>query len=155
MLVLYVCVAMFSCSYCCNKFDSFCYTYLNTSLVYCHVCPPPPLHPSLSPPPLPPLASWKTNRMGDLSTAGTTASIIIFRQNHIFVANVGDSTTILGEVNPKAGEPGQHAVRPRVLTKDHKPDDPAEIRQVESRGKPSLSVCVCVPESIGQSVCMY
>ena len=100
---------------------------------------------SLSPSPLPPpLASWKTNKMGDLSTAGTTASIIIFRQNHIFVANVGDSTTILGEVNPKAGEPGQHAVRPRVLTKDHKPDDPAETRRVERRGKPSLCVCVCV-----------
>lgn len=34
--------------------------------------------------------------MGDLSTAGTTASTVIFRQDQIFVANVGDSTIVLG-----------------------------------------------------------
>ena len=34
--------------------------------------------------------------MGDLSTAGTTASTVIFRQDHIIVANVGDSTAVLG-----------------------------------------------------------
>ena len=73
--------------------------------------------------------------MGDLSTAGTTASTIIFRQNHIFVANVGDSTAVLAETNPKAGRPGQHAVVARVLTKDHKPDDPFETQQVERLGK--------------------
>ena len=73
--------------------------------------------------------------MGDLSTAGTTASTIIFRQNHIFVANVGDSTAVLAESNPKAEEPGQHPVIARVLTKDHKPDDPDETKQVESLGK--------------------
>ena len=92
--------------------------------------------------------------MGDLSTAGTTASTVIFRQNHIFVANVGDSTAVLGESNPRAGEPGQHAVIARVLTKDHKPDDPDETKQVERLGKVysllswhvcmCLCVCVCV-----------
>lgn len=73
--------------------------------------------------------------MGDLSTAGTTASTVIFRQNHIFVANVGDSTAVLAETNPKAGKPGQHPVIAKVLTKDHKPDDPDEIKQVESLGE--------------------
>ena len=34
--------------------------------------------------------------MGDLSTAGTTVSTVIFRQDNIFVANVGDSTAVLG-----------------------------------------------------------
>ena len=92
--------------------------------------------------------------MGDLSTAGTTASVIIFRQNHLFVANVGDSTTILGEVNPKAGEPGQHAMIPRVLTKDHKPDDPVETRQVEKLGKQSVCVCVCVCVCMCVCVCV-
>ena len=58
------------------------------------------------------------------------------------MANVGDSTTILGEVNPKAGEPGQHAMVARVLTKDHKPGDPEENRLVERLGE--LCVCVCV-----------
>ena len=73
--------------------------------------------------------------MGDLSTAGTTASTVIFRQDHIFIANVGDSTVVLAETNPRAGEAGQHAVIPRVLTKDHKPDDPEETRLVERLGK--------------------
>jgi len=35
--------------------------------------------------------------MGDLSTAGTTVSTVIFRQDNIFVANVGDSMAVLGE----------------------------------------------------------
>ena len=41
--------------------------------------------------------TWKRNKMGDLSTAGTTVSTVIFRQDNIFVANVGDSTAVLGE----------------------------------------------------------
>ena len=44
-----------------------------------------------------PLATWKRSKTGDLSTAGTTASIVIFRQDHIIVANVGDSTVVLGK----------------------------------------------------------
>ena len=39
--------------------------------------------------------TWKPNKMGDPSTAGTTASAVIFRQDKIFVANVGDSTVVL------------------------------------------------------------
>ena len=81
--------------------------------------------------------------MGDLSTAGTTASTVIFRQNHIFVANVGDSTAVLAESNPRAGELGQHAVLARVLTKDHKPDDPDETKQVERLGK-IYGLCMCM-----------
>ena len=72
--------------------------------------------------------------MGDLSTAGTTASTVIFRQNHIYVANVGDSTAILALVNPEADEAGQHPVIAKVLTKDHKPEDPDESRLIEKLG---------------------
>ena len=45
-----------------------------------------------------PTETWKRNKMGDLSTAGTTVSTVIFRQDNIFVANVGDSTAVLGEL---------------------------------------------------------
>ena len=62
----------------------------------------------------------------------------------LFVANVCDYTTVLGEVNPKAGEPEQHAMIPRALTLDHKAKDPVEARWVEKLGKPSVCVCVCV-----------
>ncbi len=56
------------------------------------------------------IVTWKRNKTGDLSTADTTASTIIFRHNHIFVANVGDSTAILAVKNPKRVEPNQHHV---------------------------------------------
>jgi serine/threonine protein phosphatase PrpC len=79
--------------------------------------------------------TWKRNKTGDLSTAGTTASTIIFRQDHIFVANVGDSTAILAVDNPLAGQPNQHPVKALVLTKDHKPEDPDETKNIESLGK--------------------
>ena len=59
------------------------------------------------------------------------------------MANVGDSTIVLAKSNPRAEEPGQHAVIARVLTKDHKPDDPEETKQVERLGKEDV-VCVCV-----------
>ena len=32
------------------------------------------------------LGTWKTNMLGNLSTAGTTACTVIFRQDHFFVA---------------------------------------------------------------------
>lgn len=41
---------------------------------------------------------WKPNKLGDLSTAGTTACTVIFRQDHFYVANVGDSSAVLGEL---------------------------------------------------------
>ena len=40
---------------------------------------------------------WKPNKLGDPSTAGTTACTVIFRQDHFYVANVGDSSAVLGE----------------------------------------------------------
>ena len=43
------------------------------------------------------LGTWKPNKLGDLSTAGTTACTVIFRQDHFYVANVGDSSAVLGE----------------------------------------------------------
>lgn len=44
------------------------------------------------------IGRWKPNKLGDLSTAGTTACTVIFRQDHFYVANVGDSSAVLGEL---------------------------------------------------------
>ena len=82
--------------------------------------------------------------MGDLSTAGTTASILIIRQNCILTANVGDSTIVLAQLNEKAAEPGEHPLTAVALSKDHRPDNPEEYKQVEKLGKPYVCVCVCV-----------
>ena len=46
---------------------------------------------------LSPAATWKRNKLGDLSTAGTTACTVVFRQDHFYVANVGDSSAVMGK----------------------------------------------------------
>ena len=72
---------------------------------------------------------------GDLSTAGTTAWIVIFRKNHIFVANVGDSTAIMVIKNPRFGQPCVASLVAQVITRDHKPEDPVEQRLIRNLGK--------------------
>ena len=86
-------------------------------------------------------ASWKPSKTGDLSIAGTTASTVIFRKDHIFVANVGDSTAIMAVKNPRSSEPGQRRVVAQLLTKDHKVDDPSEQEHIRSLGKESNATC--------------
>ena len=80
-------------------------------------------------------ASWKRNKTGDLSTAGTTACTVIFRKEHIFVSNCGDSTAIMGIRNPAYGQPGEPPLIAKLLTKDHKPDDPVEKETIEELGE--------------------
>ena len=92
-------------------------------------------------------ATWEKRKTGDLSTAGTTASTIIFRQNHIFVANVGDTKAILAVNNPLAGQPNQRPVKPIVLTKDHKPEHPDEAKNIISLGEWYQGVIVACIES--------
>ena len=78
------------------------------------------------------LDTWKRTKTGGLSTAGTTACTVIFRQDHIFVANVGDSTAVLA-IN--APQPNQHPIKAVVLTNNHKPEDPKEAENIEKLGK--------------------
>ena len=80
-------------------------------------------------------ASWKRNKSGDLSTAGTTACTVIFRKDHIFVGNCGDSTAVMAVRNPAYGQSGEHPILAKVLTKDHKPDDPMEKEAIEELGQ--------------------
>jgi len=42
--------------------------------------------------------TWPRTRGGRLSTAGTTASIAIVRDKMLYVANVGDSSVVIGEL---------------------------------------------------------
>ena len=79
-------------------------------------------------------ASWKRNKTGDLSTAGTTACTVIFRKEHIFIGNCGDSMAVMAIRNPAHGQPGEHPLTAKVLTHDHKPDLPSEKEAIEKLG---------------------
>ena len=85
-------------------------------------------------------ATWRKHRTGDLSTAGTTASTVLLRDDHMFVAHVGDSTAVLAVNNPMSS---QHPVKAVVLTRDHKPEDVEEILHIQELGE-LLSSCYYV-----------
>ena len=61
----------------------------------------------------------------DLDGVGCTANVVLIDhdQRKLFVANAGDSRCILG-----------HGGKCLPLSKDHKPDDPIEIKRIEAAG---------------------
>lgn len=78
--------------------------------------------------------TWKKTKGGDPSTSGTTVACAIVQQDRMYIANVGDSTIVLGKANPKYGEPGEPEVIAEVITRDHKPEDKKEKRRIEALG---------------------
>ena len=58
----------------------------------------------------------------------------IVQQDRMYIANVGDSTVVLGKANPKYGEPGEPEIVAEVITRDHKPEDKKEKRRIEALG---------------------
>lgn len=91
-------------------------------------------------------SSWKNSKAGTLSTSGTTASVAIIRRDRMYVANVGDSTVVLGvdpafaddestdraSTSSSSDERGQ--IRAVALTDDHKPESERETRRIERIG---------------------
>ena len=78
--------------------------------------------------------TWKRSKAGTLSTSGTTASVSIIRKDRMFIANVGDSTMVLGKWT-ETEEPNNSAhLVAQVLSNDHKPEDTAERQRIENIG---------------------
>ncbi|CAN0326875.1 unnamed protein product [Lampetra fluviatilis] len=72
---------------------------------------------------------WPRTVSGLPSTAGTTATALLFRGSHLYVAHVGDSGAVLGV----RGGPGG-ALRAVEVTRDHKPECPREKERIERLG---------------------
>ena len=68
-----------------------------------------------------------TDERIDSTYSGSTCTSIIYTPKKIITINVGDSRCILGKYN-------NNKWIPKILTKDHKPDDPNELDRIISSG---------------------
>ncbi|XP_065892887.1 protein phosphatase 1D-like [Dysidea avara] len=82
---------------------------------------------------------WKKTKYGEPSTAGTTVACAIIESYRIFIANVGDSTVVLGKSNLNDREP---KILAEIITRDHKPGDEEERRRIEALGGSVLNMRV-------------
>ncbi|XP_037604963.1 protein phosphatase 1D-like isoform X1 [Sebastes umbrosus] len=76
------------------------------------------------------LPEWPKTITGLPSTSGTTASVIVIRGVHMYVAHVGDSAVVVG-VQENASDITLQALE---ITQDHKPELPKEKERIERLG---------------------
>jgi len=58
---------------------------------------------------------------------GSTATVVVVRENRVYLGNVGDSRAVLAEE-------GKHGIRAIRLSRDHKPDDADEKERITKAG---------------------
>lgn len=75
-------------------------------------------------------AEWPKTMTGLPSTSGTTASVIVIRGVHMYVAHVGDSAVVVG-VKENDSDITLQALE---VTQDHKPELPKEKERIERLG---------------------
>jgi serine/threonine protein phosphatase PrpC len=64
--------------------------------------------------------------------SGTTGAVVLCRDDHMWVANVGDSRAVVGRKSPVAAHEGRLiAIN---LTEDQKPDSPVEMARILASG---------------------
>lgn len=76
------------------------------------------------------LPEWPKTITGLPSTSGTTASVIVIRGAHMYVAHVGDSAVVIGVKEDNS----DIALQALEITQDHKPELPKEKERIERLG---------------------
>ncbi|XP_037543986.1 protein phosphatase, Mg2+/Mn2+ dependent, 1Db [Nematolebias whitei] len=76
------------------------------------------------------LPEWPKTITGLPSTSGTTASVVVIRGIHMYVAHVGDSAVVVG-VKENDSDITLQALE---ITQDHKPELPKEKERIERLG---------------------
>ncbi|XP_066922712.1 protein phosphatase 1D-like [Clytia hemisphaerica] len=71
--------------------------------------------------------TWPKRKDGHLSTSGTTATVVILRQNKVYVAHVGDSAAVIAQKK-------NNRYVAQELTVDHKPESVKEKTRIEQMG---------------------
>ncbi|UYV61292.1 PPM1D [Cordylochernes scorpioides] len=75
------------------------------------------------------VGGWPKTMSGLPSTSGTTASVAFIKQGKMYVGHVGDSRIVLGYQ-----EADRKSWSCQTLTRDHKPESPAEKARIYSAG---------------------
>ncbi|XP_062262710.1 protein phosphatase 1D-like isoform X2 [Platichthys flesus] len=76
------------------------------------------------------LPEWPKTITGLPSTSGTTASVIVIRGVHMYVAHVGDSAVVVGVKESES----DITLQALEVTQDHKPELPKEKERIERLG---------------------
>ncbi|XP_041865240.1 protein phosphatase, Mg2+/Mn2+ dependent, 1Db isoform X2 [Melanotaenia boesemani] len=76
------------------------------------------------------LPEWPKTITGLPSTSGTTASVVVIRGVHMYVAHVGDSAVVVGVKENDA----DITLQALEITQDHKPELPKEKERIERLG---------------------
>ncbi|XP_024122144.1 protein phosphatase 1D isoform X2 [Oryzias melastigma] len=76
------------------------------------------------------LPAWPKTITGLPSTSGTTASVVVIRGAHMYIAHVGDSAVVVG-VKENDSDITLQALE---ITQDHKPELPKEKERIERLG---------------------
>ncbi|XP_071385089.1 protein phosphatase 1D-like isoform X1 [Centroberyx affinis] len=76
------------------------------------------------------LPEWPKTLTGLPSTSGTTASVIVIRGIHMYIAHVGDSAVVVGVQDNDS----DITLRALEVTQDHKPELPKEKERIERLG---------------------
>ncbi|CAF0843797.1 unnamed protein product [Adineta steineri] len=72
---------------------------------------------------------WAKTSSGLTSTSGCTASVIFVRGNKLYIGHVGDSSIVIGE-----GDTLYKCWKANRITRDHKPEDPSELKRIRESG---------------------
>ena len=72
---------------------------------------------------------WTKTSSGLTSTSGCTASVIFVRGNKLYIGHVGDSSVVVGE-----GDSLYDNWKGTRITRDHKPEDPSELKRIRESG---------------------
>ncbi|XP_061608165.1 protein phosphatase, Mg2+/Mn2+ dependent, 1Db isoform X3 [Phyllopteryx taeniolatus] len=92
------------------------------------------------------LPEWPKTITGLPSTSGTTASVIVIRGAHMYVAHVGDSAVVVGV----KGNESDITLQALEVTQDHKPELPKEKERIERLGGRVAGVLEPIPTVIRQ-----
>lgn len=76
------------------------------------------------------LPGWPKTPSGLPSTSGTTATVLFIKKSKAYVGHVGDSGLVIGYNRSHDNGPWIG----KKLTRDHKPEDPIELKRIQTSG---------------------